>query len=85
MSSTLEDSKISIKIVIQIVIYLGSLMAVYFTMRGDIRDLQKTVDRQEVILTKYSPEVLSIQLNDVKEDLKEINGKADNILKLIPE
>lgn len=81
----LEDSKISIKIVIQIVIYLGSLMAVYFTMRGDIRDLQKTVDRQEVILTKYSPEVLSIQLNDVKEDLKEINGKADNILKLIPE
>lgn len=71
--------KTVITIVITIVMWVSSLMGVYFTMKSQVDELRIEVNNHADILSKNNPEVLEVKITAVELEVTELNKKADKI------
>jgi hypothetical protein len=77
--SNIEKMNIPLKTVVAIVIYISSLVGVYYTMKFRIDDTEAKVTLLQNELNKYSPEVMDYRLNEVQVQVAKLNDKADKI------
>ena len=75
----LEKTNIPLKTVVTIVIYVTSLVGVYFAMKFKIDDTQSKVLELQTKFNKYNPEVMDYRLNLLQSEVSKLNDKADKI------
>lgn len=87
MKETLENIGIPLKTVVIIVMalftYGGSLATVYFTMKSKVDTATEIASETKERLNKFNPDVIVYQVQELKEQVKESNSKADAILTLL--
>ena len=72
--------KLSIKDYVTITIFVISAVGLYYNMATQTELLQDKVTRMEQKLQKVNPEALQIELNYIKRDVQNVDGKVDLIL-----
>lgn len=84
---TLENSKISLKTAVLSLIviggWLGSLFGVYFSMLNRVEETQKIAMETKSRLDKFSPDLIVYQVNELRDQVKKSNDKADYIISLL--
>lgn len=87
MKETLENIGIPLKTVVVIVMavitYGVSLATVYFTMKSKVDTATEIASETKDRLNKFNPDVIVYQVQELKEQVKESNSKADAILTLL--
>ena len=83
MALDLEKFNVPLKTVVVIVIYISSLVGVYFAMKYKVEDTQNKVIQLENKLNKYNPEVMDYRLNELQTEVSKLNDKADKIYNII--
>lgn len=87
MKETLENIGIPLKTVVVIVMavitYGVSLATVYFTMKSKVDTATEIASETKERLNKFNPDVIVYQVQELKEQVKESNSKADAILTLL--
>jgi len=87
MKETLENIGIPLKTVVVIIMavitYGVSLATVYFTMKSKVDTATEIASETKDRLNKFNPDVIVYQVQELKEQVKESNSKADAILTLL--
>lgn len=87
MKETIENIGIPLKTVVVIVMtvitYGVSLATVYFTMKSKVDTATEIASETKDRLNKFNPDVIVYQVQELKEQVKESNNKADKILQLL--
>lgn len=87
MKETLENIGIPLRTVVIIIMalftYGGSLATVYFTMKSKVDTATEIASETKDRLNKFNPDVIVYQVQELKEQVKESNNKADAILTLL--
>ena len=83
MALDLEKFSIPLKTVITIVIYVSSLVGIYYAMKFKVDTTQEKVIELEMKLNKYNPEVMDYRLNELQNEVSKLNTKADKIYDII--
>nr|QBM02734.1 hypothetical protein [uncultured archaeon] len=83
MAIDLEKLNVPLKTVVMVVIYISSLVGIYYTMKFKVDDNQAKVIELENKLSKYNPEVMDYRLNELTKEVSKLNEKADKIYDII--
>lgn len=81
--STIENVKIPIKTVIVIVVWIASMLGIYYTMQFKLNEVQEKANKLELKIEKYNPEILEYKINNIEKQLNKVNEKADKIQELL--
>jgi uncharacterized membrane protein (DUF106 family) len=68
-----------IKTVVTIVIYVSSLIGLYYVMKNKVDVTEDKVIKLEQKLDKYNPEIMDYRLNELQQQVGKLNEKADKI------
>jgi len=81
VENTNDINKINlpIKTVVTIVIYVSSLIGLYYVMKNKVDVTQDKVIKLEQKLDKYNPEIMDYRLNELQKQVGNLNDKADKI------
>jgi len=81
VENTNDINKINlpIKTVVTIVIYVSSLIGLYYVMKNKVDVTQDKVIKLEQKLDKYNPEIMDYRLNELQKQVSNLNDKADKI------
>lgn len=79
MALEIEKVNVPLKTVIAIVIYISSLVGVYYAMKFKVDSNQTEVIELKEKLKKYNPEIMDYKLNELRVEVTKLNEKADKI------
>ena len=77
-TNMLTNIKIDLKTLIAIVLWVSSLIGMYYTMKSDIDDLKGKYSKQEEILEKNNLVVLVTKFETMEKKVDKVESKLDN-------
>lgn len=77
--NNLEKMNLPIKTVVAIVIYVSSLIGLYYVMKNKVDVTEDKVIKLEQKLDKYNPEIMDYKLSELQKEVSGLNEKADKI------
>jgi hypothetical protein len=81
----LENLKLPLKTVVMIVIYIGSLLSVYFVMQNKVTTALDKVTTLETRMNKYDLETMDYKIDEMGKTITGISAKIDGIYTLVLE
>jgi len=78
-TNDINKINLPIKTVVTIVIYVSSLIGLYYVMKNKVDVTQDKVIKLEQKLDKYNPEIMDYRLNELQKQVGNLNDKADKI------
>jgi len=78
-TNDINKINLPIKTVVTIVIYVSSLIGLYYVMKNKVDVTQDKVIKLEQKLDKYNPEIMDYRLNELQQQVGKLNEKADKI------
>ncbi len=82
-STGIENFKIPVKTVIVIVMWVGSMLGIYYSMKFKLDEVQSRALKLEQKIERYNPEILEYKINNIEKQLNKVNEKADKIQDLL--
>lgn len=79
MGIDVNKIEFNLKSVVALILWVSSILGVYYTMKSKIDDLEKKTIRLEEKIEKYNPEVIEYKVTNIEKELTKINEKADRI------
>lgn len=79
----MENLKLDLKTVIGLMIYIASLLGVYYTMKSNVDELQKQVKELKDQSREHSPLLMDFKLQEIQKQLEQVNEKTDRITSLL--
>lgn len=79
----IENFKIPIKTAIVIIVWIASMIGIYYTMKFQLDEVQERALKLENKIEKYNPEILEYKINNIENQLNKVNEKADKIQDLL--
>lgn len=79
----IENVKVPIKTVIMIVVWIASMLGIYYTMKFQLDEVTAKATKLENKIEKYNPEFLEYKINNIETQLNKVNEKADKIQYLL--
>ena len=84
-TNMLTNIKIDLKTLIAIVLWVSSLIGMYYTMKSDIDDLKGKYSKQEEILEKNNLVVLVTKFETMEKKVDKVESKLDKVIDKIDE
>jgi Tfp pilus assembly protein PilO len=78
-TKNIENIRIPIKTVIAIIVWIVSVLGIYYTMKFKLDEVQEKATKLEMKIEKYNPEILEYKINNIENQLNKVNEKADKI------
>jgi len=82
-TQNIENVRIPIKTVIVIVIWIASMLGIYYTMKFQLDEVQERATKLEQKIDKYNPEIIEYKIGNIEQQLNKVNEKADKIQDLL--
>jgi archaellum component FlaF (FlaF/FlaG flagellin family) len=83
----LEKDTLTVKsvavIVSAVIMWVGSLCAVYFPMDANVKKANSTAESCKVRLDNFNPDIVLYRLNELDKNVKANNDKADRIIDML--
>ena len=79
MGINLDNVELNLKSVIVLILWVSSILGVYYTMKSRVDELETKTLRLENKIERNNPEILEYKVSNIEKELTKINEKADRI------
>ena len=79
MGIDVNKIEFNLKSVIALILWICSILGVYYSMKSKIDELEDKTIRLESKIEKYNPEIIEYKVSNIEKELTKINEKADRI------
>jgi len=79
---TLQVKSVAL-IIVAVVLWVGSLCAVYFPMAENVGKANATAESCKIRLDNFNPDIVVYRLNELDKNVKANNEKADRIIDML--
>jgi hypothetical protein len=83
MGVDIDKIEFNLKSVIALVLWICSILGVYYTMKSKVDELEDKTIRLESKIEKYNPEIIEYKVTNIEKELTKINEKADRIQNIL--
>lgn len=79
----MKDFKISFQQIVAIVIWVSSIVGVYYTMKSEVERLKVQAQETKDKLERYDLKLLDYKLTTLETQMKQTSEKADRIIDIL--
>ena len=83
MGLELDKIEVNLKTVVVIVLWVSSVLGVYYTMKSRLDEVQAQANKLEQRIEKYNPEIIEYKVSNIELQVSKINEKTDKIQSLL--
>ena len=83
MGLELDKIEVNVKTVVVIVLWVSSVLGVYYSMKSRLDEVQAQATKLEQRIEKYNPEIIEYKVTNIEQQVSKINEKTDKIQSLL--
>ena len=79
----IENMTLPLKTVVVIILWLGSMASIYFTMKSDLDRVKEDNEKLKTRFDELNPEIITYKISTIEKQLEKIDEKATTIERIL--